>query len=201
MRTYLRMLTYTAGLALVAGACSDLLTTGDPLTDEEAAAVSQQITSDGSQAFNDAWNQPTPAPAAAAAAEPIDFRREVTRSRECPLAGSVTVTGVASGTVDRETQSGTLNLEMTTVITNCQFAHGDVTFTVYTDPSIVRTGSFSYENGHPSREATFTIRGVIAWESSDGRSGRCEIEGSVTRSAEGVSVVRNKVCGRTVQHS
>lgn len=201
MRKHLRMLSYTAGVIVVAGACSDLLTTGDPLTQEEASAISQQVSSDAAQAFNDGWGPAAPAAAAAEAAEPIQFSRTFSRSRECPLSGSVTVTGEASGMVDRETQSGTLSLTMTTVIADCMFARGDVTFTVRTDPSIVKTGNFAYENGHPSGENTFSWEGVIAWESTDGRAGRCEIKGSVTRSADGVSVVRSRVCGHDVQHN
>lgn len=199
MSSSLRHLALLAGLALFTAGCSDSTgTDGDALSPAEAAFLADEFTVTALDGLSSALSR---APAAAAlASPPITFTRTVSYSRDCQGGGTVSVTGSMTGTLDSETRSGTVSVANTMIITDCVKSRGDLTFTLNTDPSLDLSGEITIENGQRSG-GTFAKIGAFRWEASDGRSGRCAIDLSITWAADGSRSVTGTVCGRAVNRS
>lgn len=195
MKTTLRLLGTAAALAALA-ACSDTTGfSGDRLTADEADLVTDEmivLALDGVDAGMEEANFSSAGPAAA---PPVEWSRSFTRTAECPAGGTITFAGTMSGTIDRETHSGTIEVEKTLTLDDCARTRGDVTITVNTDPPITFTGTITVEEG--VRAAMFTKTGTFLWETSDGRSGECEVDLTIVHDADGTTVT-GSVCGREI---
>lgn len=198
MQTPLRLL--AAGVALAAlAACSDSTGfSGDQLTTDEAALLTDDMVAtalDGVNAEFIALNFNVAGPAASAAAV-VDFTHTMTRTVDCPAGGTRALAGSMSGTRDSDTHSGTIHVEKTLTLTDCARLHGDVTITVNTDPPLTFQGTITIENGVRSGE--FSKTGTFHWETSNGRSGSCEVNLSIVYNADHTGSVTGTVCGRDV---
>lgn len=198
MRRMFRLLASAAGLVLIAGACGDPVSVGDPLTDEEIAAISQLLAGSAVDGFNQGFSNPNPSAPLGAPEDLIQFSQSVSYTGTCTGGGSVDVQGSASGQIETTTQSGNLTLNVQTMIAGCQATHNAVVFTVGAE--ITLSGEFTFEQGAPVGENVFKYEGNFTWTSTDARSGGCQVNVTITISPTGASSVRGAVCGRDVTH-
>ncbi len=198
-----KLLGFTAMAALVTvTGCSETTGADVGLTADEAALLADDFVAlalDGVASGLSAIPSPAPGLAsssAQAAAPPIQFDRSTTITRECPAGGSMTMEGTVSGALD-DARSGTLAVQHTLTISDCGRQREEITITANTDPSIVFSGEVVVE-GRTRVSGSFTKIGAITVETSDGRSGRCEIDLAVTWTAEDHWTATGTVCGREV---
>lgn len=190
----------TASVALLAlAACSDTLGNGDQLATEDVNAVTDEMVNmalDGVDAGVGQAFASAPGPQGAPA---VEWTRTFTETRSCPAGGTMTLSGTVSGNVDRATRSGSITVSHTLALDDCARTRGDVTVTVNTDPPITFAGTVTIDAGQRSGE--FTKTGTFLWETSDGRSGSCEINLKIVRNADGTGSVTGTACGREVNRT
>lgn len=200
MRKPLRHLSLLAGLTLLTAACSDLSGPDQQLTDDEAAFLAEEFASvalDGVTSSMAGSPGTAGAPAYAAAAGPITWERSFTETRPCPAGGTRTTSGTSKGTIDSETHSGTVEVSHTLSMDDCARTRDSVTITVNTDPAIVMAGTVIIEAGHRA-SGSFTKTGTFLWTTSDGRSGSCEVNLTITWGADGGHTVTGTMCGKEI---
>ncbi len=198
MRIRFRHLSLLAGVALLAPACSDLSGPNHTLTDAEAAFLAEQMAGaslDGVSQSMAGSPGMAGAPAAAPAAGPITWERTFTMTRPCPAGGTVTTSGSNKGTIDSDTHSGTIEVSHILAMADCAHTRDSVTITVNTDPDITMTGTVNIEAGHRA-SGSFTKQGTFLWSTSDGRSGSCEVNLTITWNGDGSHTMTGTVCGR-----
>lgn len=139
-----------------------------------------------------------PAVDAGGSAEPIQFDVSIDVTSDCPQGGSLSVSGSFEGSVDGETESGTLVLAIDITAAGCRFPAEGTVFTVDTSPRLELDGDFAWEGGQPVGEQTFGYRGAIAWSAEDGRSGSCVVGLQVTLSEDGTLAESGTACGVSV---
>ena len=194
----------TASLGFLAACRGDPVAPGgDELSQAEAAAIAGFM----SGAAFDGWDfedgagvqaSAVPAAGASGSAEPVQFEVSIDASSDCPQGGGVSVAGLFAGTVDSETESGTVALGVVVSADACGFPAEGTVFTVSTDPDLELQGDFAWEAGQPVGEQTFSYTGGLDWMAADGRSGRCTFDLQVTRSADGALVESGSACGVSV---
>ena len=108
------------------------------------------------------------------------------------------MSGSISGTIDDQTFSGDLSLDVATSAINCIFAHEETQFTLNTSPDLVLSGGFAFDQGGLVGNAAFTYLGTILWGADDGRSGSCDYDVSVAYNADGSTVESGTVCGQSL---
>lgn len=192
----LRFLGATVALAALA-ACSD--TTGfsrDRLSAAEADLLTDEMVAmalDGMDAGMAEANARAGGPLSAPS---VEWTRSFTRTASCPAGGTTTLAGTMTGTIDRETRSGEIEVEKTLTLEDCARPRGDVTFTVDTDPPLTFSGIITIEGG--VRSGIFAKTGTFVWEASDGRSGSCEVNLTIVQNGDGTGSVTGSVCGREI---
>lgn len=198
MHLRLRYLSLLAGVALLAPACSNLSGPSNTLTDDEAAFLAEQMTTtslDGVSQSMAGSPGMAGAPVAAEAAGPITWERTFTKTGPCPAGGTVTMSGSTKGTIDSDTHSGTIEVNHVLAMDDCAFTRDAVTITVNTDPDLTMTGTVNIESGHRA-SGSFTKTGTFLWTTSDGRSGSCEVNLTITWNADGSHSISGTMCGR-----
>lgn len=191
-------------LALLVGCGGDPVAPGgDDLSQAEAAAIAEFM----SGAAFDGWRFDEGEGAAASAAptarasvsgEPIQFDVTIDAESFCPVDGTVSVAGLFAGTIDGETQTGTVALGIVVSADGCTFPAEETVFTVDTSPDLQMEGDFAWEAGQPVGEQTFSYAGGIEWTAEDGRSGTCTIDLQVTRDEDGTLVESGSACGVSI---
>lgn len=195
-----RHLSLLVGVPLLAAACSDLSGPNHQLTDDEAGFLAEEfagVALDGVSSSMAGSPGYAGAPSAAPAAGPITWERSFTETRPCPAGGTVTTSGTTSGTIDSETHSGTAQVTHTLAMDDCARIRREVTITVNTNPAITMTGTVTIEAGHRT-SGSFTKTGTFLWETSDGRSGSCEVNLTITWGADGTHTVTGTMCGKEI---
>ncbi len=198
MRMRFRHLSLLAGVALLAPACSDLSGPNHTLTDSEAAFLAEQMATaslDGVSQSMAGSPGMAGAPSATLATGPITWERTFTMSRPCPAGGTVTTSGSNKGTIDSQTHSGTIEISHILAMADCARTRDTVTITVNTNPAITMTGTVTIESGHRA-SGSFTKTGTFLWATSDGRSGSCEVNLTITWAGDGSHTMTGTVCGR-----
>ncbi len=177
-------------LTVGAFACSDSTgtvgaTDGDPLTDEESAAVLLELM----EVFGGfgATSAPAVSPAGTI---PID--ESLDETAQCPGGGSVRLQGNITGTVDDETFAMDLEFQFTESINDCGVFHNEMLFVVSGAPNITWSGDYMYSS--QSLTGTFSMIGGFAYTAGDDRSGSCGIELNVNFTT---GVASGNLCGRT----
>jgi hypothetical protein len=196
MHASIRYLAAACGLVLLA-ACSDVAGPGE-LTTEEASFLADEFASSSLATLGTGMGaMPGGAPPALEAGPPITWNRTWEATRNCPAGGTVTMAGSVNGEIDRDTRSGTLAVTHSMDMDDCARTRGDVTITVTTDPVITMTGSVSFQAGQRA-SGSFTKTGTFLWTTSDGRSGSCEVNLSITWGADGGHSITGTMCAREI---
>lgn len=123
-----------------------------------------------------------------------------TQTRTCPAGGDVMVDGTIVRTRNRETRTGTIDIQATTTHRACAFTRGNgVTVTLDGDPGITMEATHRFVDGAPSGLQTLTQKGGFTFATSDGRSGSCAIDlVSTFDPATGTTTISGTSCDRTV---
>jgi len=176
-------------LTVGAFACSDSTgtvgeTSGDPLTEEESAAVLLELM----EVFG-GFGATSP-PASPAADIPVN--ESLDETAECPGGGSVRLRGNVNGTVDDETFAMDLEFNFTEEINACGVYHNEMLFVVNGAPDITWSGDYMYSA--QSLTGTFSMIGGFAYTAEDDRSGSCGMELNINFTT---GVASGNLCGRT----
>ena len=194
-----------AAALLLATACSSddvtapIPSGGDQLSANEAAAISEFLTSAAfmSWDFSDVAGGGGGG-AALQSGSPITIDYAVDATVPCPISGQVGVQGAISGSIDDATYSGSLDLDIATSAAACAFLAESTQFTLDTNPDLVLTGAFAFDEGEIVGDAVFTYTGGVQWLADDGRSGSCSYDVSVTVNLSGSAVQTGTVCGQSL---
>jgi hypothetical protein len=185
-------------------ACSDFLGSGGKLDTQEAIDVADFMAAtaiDGLDGIGVVG-----APAASPEASPaITFTRTFTVNRTCPAGGSVTISGRVEGEIDRGTGSGTLTENRTISMDDCARGsrRGTITLNTPDNAPITISGQVTIENGRHVA-GSFTKQGTFVWSRSNGDSGSCTIDLTVTWSRQGntfTHTVKGTICGREIDRT
>jgi hypothetical protein len=166
--------------ALALSAC-DPATAPDPsmlsLADASALAPAyEELTSEEIAALG----TPTFVMADGPAAAPVTTTIAFTRTRACPLGGSVQVQGTVVHTGDRQTRSASHQYAATRTEQGCVLPlRSGESITINGDPNTAVTGSWSVTDGTPGVR-TITHRGGFTWARSGGGSGSCTVDLTAT---------------------
>jgi len=181
----LRYLGLALSLSLLS-ACDNLSGPEHELTDDEAAFLAQEFAGEALEGVSGAMagspglaGASTPAPATDGHDRgPVTWERSFTETRPCRAGGTRTTSGTNQGSLD-SAGTGTVEITHTLVLVDCARIRDTVTITVNTDPALTLAGTVTIENGEKTG-GTFTKTGAFQWVTSDGRSGRCEIDLTIT---------------------
>lgn len=200
MRSAIRSFT-TACAAAALAACSDVQGPGGQLTTEEASFVASEIANASLSGLEGGMGaMPASAPTAPGDHVPpgvISWNKTYEVVRECPAGGTSTVSGSVTGEFDRETRTGTLTVTHILNMVECARQRNDLTITLTTSPPITMEGTINFARGERGR-GEFTKTGVFFWEASDGRSGSCEVNFTITWGDDNGRTVTGTMCRREI---
>jgi hypothetical protein len=133
-----------------------------------------------------------------ASLDAVSGSQQFSRTRACPLGGTITVSGTREGTYDPATKSGTWTETGTRQEAACVHAlRRDRTVTVNGAPNVAITSSHTRANGVPG-PWTHTEKGAFDWTTSDGRSGHCTVDVTATFTpSAGTLHAQGTLCNRT----
>ena len=193
-----------AALALGLAACGDFTSSGDPLSESEAAALAEALAEGGFAGFGAQGAAPMGAPSEAAA------RVTVTLNDTAPCddaGGTVAVAGSMTVDINQTTNVGTFEFNYTIAPHGCQVTtEGGKVFTLDGDPNLTVTGNFDWSE--TSADGSLTYDGKFKWEASDGRAGACGVNLTATydfnfgtTGSSGSATLNGTVCGVTVNRT
>jgi hypothetical protein len=201
MHMRFRDLSLLVGATFLASACSDMSGPNHTLTDAEAAYLAEQMASASLDGVSQSMvGSPGLSPGVAGAPAqtehwgPVTWERTFTMTRSCPAGGTLTTSGSNKGAID-STGSGTVEISHILAMADCAHTRDTVTITVNTDPDITMKGTVTIAGGRRTG-GTFTKQGKFLWATSDGRSGFCEVNLSITWTGDGNHSMTGTVCGR-----
>lgn len=193
-------------VAMAAGACGESPAgLGDgvqALSAAEARVLAADFEAIGASVVDGELAEPlfsaAPAPGGPAAATSVDVT--FTRTRACPLGGSVTVAGRTTGTVDRAARSASRVTDATRTEQGCVFAVRDgATLTLNGSPNVALHAEHSVTGGVPGKR-TLTQKGAFAWTRSTGQSGTCTVDlASEYDPATRTATVNGTFCNQTIR--
>jgi hypothetical protein len=197
-----RFVNLAGGLAFIAFAgCqnADITAPGDgdgdvSLTTAEIAAMSGFLMNGAFDGWDFGQAGGGGAGASLLSGAPISIDYAVTVANDCPMGGTLSVSGAITGTIDDQTFTGDLDVGLTTSASACSFLHDQTTITVDTNPDLVLDGSFAFDQGQLVGEALFTYVGTVGWSTDDGRSGSCTYDVLVTATNDGSLTQNGTVC-------
>jgi len=168
-----RRLALTATLTLAIAACggdSVGVTSGDPLTQQEALAIFTEL--------NDAVSDALGGVAAPAASSGATMDAIPTVTGDCSAGGSVTVSGDADADINQSTMTGSVSFSLTESINGCALVYNSIRFTVNGDPNIKINGDLDIgENFNIT--GTYEMKGGFEYDADDSRSGTCGVDVNV----------------------
>ncbi len=186
-------------LLLGLAGCGDLFSSGDQLSEAEAAELAAEIAEAGFIL------PPTGGAAQRAPADRITIA--LSESAPCEAGGTAGVSGSLTLDFNPQTRAGTMQFSYTLTPTNCgvRTASGRV-FTLSGDPNLEVTGQFNITE--TSFGGSITYEGGFRWRSDDGRAGDCRLSMQATynltateTTVSGTATVSGKVCGHNVNRN
>ena len=205
MRRYAKVGVTAACVAFFA-ACEN---TEDPiappqqeLTSAEAESINETIVGLAFQGwgFDQAAGSRVPAPGGGLAASmaPINIDWALNVETACDEGGTFGVSGAITGSIDDQTFAGNLTLGVTTSMTACAVIAEEQTITLTTNPDFQLDGTVAWDQNGLVGTSTFTYVGGLDWSASDGRSGSCDFNVTVTLAQDGSETAAGQVCGVSV---
>jgi len=198
----------TAACVAFFGACEDgedlIAPPQGDLSSAEAESLNETIVGLAFQGwgFDQAAASRVPAPgegvSMSLAGVPINIDWALSVSTACDEGGTFAVTGAVTGTIDDQTQAGTLALDVATSMTDCGFLAEDQIFMFTTNPDLQLEGMVSWDQNGLVGTSTFTYIGGIDWSAADGRSGSCSFDLMVSLAQDGAETASGTICGETV---
>ncbi len=188
-------------LLLGLAACGDASSSGDPLTEAEAAELAAAIAEAGFFAPPTGAGQQSPA-------NPADrITITINETAPCEAGGTAAVSGSMTVDYNEQTGAGTMTLSFTMAPSNCGVrTESGKLFTLSGDPNLKLNGQFTFTQ--TSFGGSTTYEGGFRWRSDDGRAGSCRVDMqanydfNVTEtSMSGTATVSGQVCGHRVNRT
>jgi hypothetical protein len=207
MRFRSRSVLLLAALATLQAGCGGEGSTENSnarMTAQESAAVYGAISLAVAQAFSNV-TYGTP-PAHAPSTTSSTFSGPVNASGACSAGGTTSITGLYSGNLNAGTggsYSYNFNYTFTLAFNNCKFPSGTETITLQGNPNLILTGNFNGISNRTSQSYHYEYdqNGGVRFGISDGRSGNCSIDYTVTADYNGTATTGSAsgtICGITI---
>ncbi len=199
-RTWLSILVVPA---LALAGCSDG-TGPDGISDNDAQLIAFEVVSTSIGALNSGTAsgavQGFEGLAASASSVPVALRYNYSHTESCPLFGRIGVTGTMSGSIDSQTGSGVLWVQVTETLTDCTFDSKNGDLVINGSPSITLTGNFTFLGGAAATTQSLTLSGGFRWQFDEGNSTFCALSLTMNISYGGTAstTVSGTVCGHPV---
>lgn len=178
---------------------------GDPLTEEEAAALAEYVIGSGLEEGFSAFEEGTQP--GAPARIPIQIEDNVSVTVECPIAGTYGVTSEFTASGDTETQI-TANFTVTQVHDGCTVVpeNTETQFTLDGIPNVQQSFTVVVSAEAQTIDAEGGIGGGLSWETDDERSGSCPVDLDYEVSLDGETgagsaTVAGTICGVDLSRS
>jgi hypothetical protein len=201
---FVRSMALFGVLSVAACGDDDPTSTGDQLSEAEAAALSGLIlesafaTTASGVAF-------TPALSDGPQAAPFSYATEVSATVPCSLGGSVSITGNANVSGDDQTGEFLANFNLSQSYSDCAEVADDIRFTLGGALNVTAETDFTIAG---NTDSSFTINTVLSgsvnWRTDDDRSGTCVISLTSEATADGQSVTSTttgQACGVSVNET
>ncbi len=185
-----------AALLVGVAACSDDPTgPDDALTAAERALLAQSLFAFGFEATA------TDPPSADAGPVAADFDVEIDLTVQCPVAGSLDISGSLDGTVDEQTGDLAFDYELTQVHASCVVRSDDGSVELRIDGEPGTTLAYSISASEGAYDASGTLEGGVRYTSGD-RSSVCTADlawsGSGEVDGSGSFSLSGSICGTSV---
>lgn len=191
-------------MVLGLAACSDFTSSGDPLTDAEAAELAAVFAEEGFAGF-----EGVPSPGQSPAANDEAAARitiTISETGSCEGSGTVAISGTLIADVNDQAGTGTLEYSYTITPANCRVTtESDKVFTISGDPNLKASGNMDLTE--TSLEGQVNYEGKFTWTEGT-RAGACGVNlqanyaftfGGTT--INGSASVTGEVCGATVNRT
>lgn len=170
---------------------------GDATGPESGVSASESATlaEDVMGALEGALNSGSqPGAAAVPAAIPINV--QYSNMAQCPLGGVISVSGSATGSIDAETGTGSIFVQVLESITDCRYAFGTSELEINGNPNLSATGTFTFVGGQMGTQQTVRVGGGFNWQRDPGGSGFCAVNLTVIlNTVGGGASVSGTFCG------
>lgn len=124
--------------------------------------------------------------------------RTFTNTRNCPVSGTVTVSGTSTGTSDPVARNLSVSNTSTKTDAACAFNTKNGVLTITGNPNVKMTGTTNIVAGKPTGLQTQTHKGSYTW-SRGGKTGTCDVDvASSFDPTTGTFTVTGTMCGHTV---
>lgn len=184
---------------LALSACSEgpTASSGDRLTEREAAAIVATVRMSGDGAFGQLG---TRSGELATHAPPTRVDVEHTSTHPCPRGGRIGIELDATLQSNSDARSFAIDAEGRLIHQSCAVQENGVTLTLNGDPNLAFELHATVSNEQPVGDFRSAANGAFNWSASDGRSGRCAvaIEDVVDFTAKR-RTVEGEVCGHTIR--
>lgn len=170
---------------------------GDRLTQQESLALYSELSLAVSQALTSVSS--TQSPAQAPSATSTTFSGSIDSTVPCTAGGTGTVTGSYNGSYDAQVTTYSYSYDLTMDFNSCQSSGQGTQFTITGDPNLTISGDFNWTG--TTYDYTYTEQGGIAFTTSDGRSGSCQINYSSTATYDGTKLsvnLQGSICGTDI---
>ncbi|GBD32280.1 hypothetical protein HRbin33_01244 [bacterium HR33] len=187
---------------LAVAACGDPASSGDALTEAEAAELAAAIAESGF------LTPPAGASAHQSPAGPADrITITINETAPCEAGGTAALSGSVTVDFDQQTGAGTMELNYTMTPSNCAVrTESGRVFTLSGDPNLKVTGQFNISE--TSFGGSITYEGGFAWRADDGRAGGCRMNMRATydfslteTTMNGTATISGEVCGHSVNRT
>lgn len=195
----------SAGLLLVAAACSDSTGLRNAISQADADQLAADL--DGVASFSATDFGPGlsfsistdgSGSSAAISSAPVPINTTFSITRQCPQGGQTAFAGSVVGTGDRLAHSLTLDATATRTDTDCAFNTRDGVVTLSGNPNIAYTAHLNIVNAAPVGLQTQTHKGSFTW-SRTGASGTCDVDiTSQYDPSTSTLTIKGSFCGHAV---
>ena len=195
--------------ALGVAACGDdgPVSTGDALSEAEAAALSQIILGTAFQATAGAVPA-GPATANGPQAAPFTYSADVQASAPCSGGGTASLDGSATINGDDQTGEFSIAYSVTASFAECSEVAGEPQQQFTVGGSLTMSANADYTQGQGSEfgslNSTGSFSGSIDWSSEDGRSGTCAVSLTSTTTSNGQAITAStegSFCGLSINET
>lgn len=202
----IRAMSGLCAVVLGLAACGDATSSGDPLTEAEAAELAAVFAEEGFAGFGTAASQGQQAPGSDEAAT-VRITQTISGTESCEGSGTVAFSGTLVIDVNDQTGTGTIEFNYTIAPANCRVTtESNKVFTLSGDPNIKGTGQFNITQ--TGFNGSLTYEGRFRWEAADGRAGACAVNLQSTynfttsgTTVNGTATLSGEVCGHSISRS
>ena len=169
-----------------------------PITAGESLAMANDLMGAMSAAFASGSMQNV----ALSAAESVPININYSHSEACDAGGTLSLSGSASGSLDVNTGTGSVFVQVLETANDCDFGFTERQVIINTAPTISATGTFTFVGGQLGTQQTVRVGGGFNFTIDGATTGFCAVNLTVNLSTTpGATTTSGTVCGHQVNFS